>query len=45
MNTIKYPATKEWVKLVQRPIVEQDKLFALVNQIFAEIQKMETKLC
>jgi len=43
MNTIKYPATKEWVKLVQRPIVEQDKLFALVNQIFAEIQKNGNK--
>ncbi len=43
MNTIKYPAPKEWVKLVQRPIVEQDKLFALVNQIFAEIQKNGNK--
>jgi histidinol dehydrogenase len=39
MKTIKYPTKKEWAKLMQRPAVEQEELFTLVNQIFAEIRK------
>jgi histidinol dehydrogenase len=39
MKTIKNPTKKEWAKLMQRPAVEQEELFTLVNQIFAEIRK------
>ena len=39
MKTIKYPNKKDWAKLMQRPAVEQQELFTLVNQIFAEIRK------
>jgi histidinol dehydrogenase len=39
MKTIKNPTKKEWAKLIQRPAVEQEELFTLVNQIFAEIRK------
>ncbi len=39
MKTIKNPTKKDWAKLMQRPAVEQEELFTLVNQIFAEIRK------
>lgn len=39
MKTIKNSTKKEWAKLMQRPAVEQEELFTLVNQIFAEIRK------
>jgi histidinol dehydrogenase len=39
MKTIKNLTKKEWAKLMQRPAVEQEELFTLVNQIFAEIRK------
>jgi histidinol dehydrogenase len=39
MKTIKYPNKKDWAKLTQRPAVEQEKLFTLVNQIFSEIKR------
>ena len=39
MKTIKNPTKNEWAKLMQRPAVEQEELFTLVNQIFAEIRK------
>lgn len=39
MKAIKNPTKKEWVKLMQRPSVQQEELFTLVNQIFTEIKK------
>lgn len=39
MRTIKNPTKKDWAKLMLRPAVEQEELFTLVNQIFAEIRK------
>lgn len=39
MKTIKYPNRKNWAKLMQRPVMEQEELFTQVNQIFAEIRK------
>jgi histidinol dehydrogenase len=39
MKTIKIPTKKEWAKLMQRPAVEQEELFTLVNHIFSEIRK------
>ena len=39
MKTIKNPTKNEWAKLMQRPAVEKEELFTLVNQIFAEIRK------
>jgi len=33
------PNIKDWAKLMLRPAVEQEELFTLVNQIFAEIKK------
>jgi histidinol dehydrogenase len=39
MKTIKNPTKKDWAKLMQRPAVEQEELFILVNQVFAEVRK------
>jgi histidinol dehydrogenase len=39
MKKIINPNKKDWAKLMQRPAVEQEELFTLVNQIFAEIRK------
>lgn len=39
MKKILNPNKKDWTKLMQRPAVEQEELFTLVNQIFAEIKK------
>lgn len=39
MKTIKYPNRKNWAKLIQRPVMEQEELFTQVNQIFSEIRK------
>jgi histidinol dehydrogenase len=39
MKKIINPNKKDWAKLMQRPAVEQEELFTLVNQIFAEIKK------
>jgi histidinol dehydrogenase len=33
------PSRKEWIKLTERPAVEQKELFKLVHQLFAEIKK------
>jgi histidinol dehydrogenase len=39
MKIIKCPSKKEWPKFIERPSVQQDQLFSLVNEIFSEIQK------
>jgi len=39
MKKILNPNKKDWAKLMQRSAVEQEDLFTLVNQIFAEIKK------
>ena len=43
MKKIINPTKKEWAKLMQRPVVEQEELFTLVNQIFAEIRQVGNK--
>ncbi len=43
MKKIVNPTKKEWTKLMQRPLVEQEELFTLVNQIFGEIGKVGDK--
>ncbi len=35
---IKYPAKEDWTGLVQRPAANQNELFSLVRQVFAEIR-------
>ena len=39
MNKICYPDKDQWPKLMKRPVVKQDELYSLVNQIFSEIKK------
>lgn len=39
MKKIVNPMKKDWAKLMGRPEVEKERLFAMVNKIFAEIQK------
>ncbi len=39
MNKICYPDKDQWPKLMKRPVVMQDELYILVNQIFSEIKK------
>ena len=39
MKTIKYPDKKDWKKLTQRPVAEQQELSELVNSIFGEVKK------
>lgn len=39
MQTIKYPKKAEWTALIKRPTEDQQELFTIVNQIFAEIKK------
>jgi len=39
MKTIKHPDKREWKKLTQRPVAEQQELSELVNSIFSEVKK------
>ena len=38
MQRISYPKKEHWASLSQRPIVEQDHLLQIVDQIFSEVK-------
>ena len=38
MQRISYPKKEQWASLSQRPIVEQDHLLQIVDQIFSEVK-------